>query len=359
MALSRVARAFNKNPTVENFRKLAHERPAEAATWVRDFGDSAGLPRKLLDGLDSTRWDSNLSDAEKTKKLEKLLVTHGKSVEKAIAKATKADEVSPLNLGWSTAESEAQVTQGRLSKGANGNVSLKTSKGTFAIAQAGDSQLATRDISTFAGSTVSIRGYLEKASTGRGRALVALEWTPGQHKDFVSGRVAKDGEKIGIRVSTDKFVEITNPEFKALLQSWEKVGLSFAGDVKKAGKGWVFDGPQPDEVHMLTSLGDPPAGAKGQYSGAITPSPMTSSTPTVIIGPKVDTTGYVRRFVAGRIVAPDPAATAALPPNPYGTMYPSRTFEMAKAWKGIDGNVGYSNDSGLQFSPVYDGAGNL
>lgn len=357
MALSRVARAFNKNPTVENFRRLVQERPAEAATWVRDFGGNAELPRRLIDGLDNTRWDTSLSAAEKTKKLEKLLATHGKSVERAIEKATKADELSPLNLGWSTVESEAQVLQGRLSKGANGNMSFKTSKGTYPIAQAGDSQLATRDISTFSGSTVSIRGYLEKASSGRGKALVALEWTPGQHKDFVSGRVAKEGDKLGIRVSTDKFVEITNPEFKALLASWEKVGLSFAGEVKKVGKGWVFAGPQPEQVHMLTSLGDPPAGAKGQYSGAITPSPMTSSTPTVVIGPKVDTAGYVRRFVAGRIVAPDPAA--APPPNPYGGAYPSRTFEMAKAWKGIDGNVGYTDDSGLQFSPVYDGAGDL
>lgn len=352
MALSRAARAFNKNPTVENYQKLAREQPAEAAAWVRDFSSSAGLPQRLREGIDQTRWDGALTAAEKTKKLEKLLATNEPRITRAIAKAIEADAVSPVNLGWTTAEATAQVLQGRVGL-KDGVLEFRTAKGTFELAD-GETQIATRDIATFRGSTLSVRGYIEKASSGKGRTLTPQEWTPGQHADFVSGRIERDGNKVGIKVNDEKFVELTHPETKKLFADWERVGFSFAGEVKQVGKRWVYDGAPPETVHMLTSLGDPPAGGpKGQYTGAITPSPLTSSTPTTITGPRVETQGYVRRFVAGHIVPPPANAPA---PAPGG--YPTRTFEMTKAWRPIDGRTDY-RDSGVAFSPLYDGAGDL
>ena len=346
MALSRAARTFNKSPTAENFRKLADQQPAEATSWVREFGFSAKLPERLLTGIDNTLWDGTLTATQKTKKLEKLLATYERRIERAIANATQADEVSPVNLGWTTVESPAQVYSGRLVKSTNGVLQLKTAKGTYAIAGPSSTQLSTSDLSTFLGNTVSIRGYLENAAAGRGKALLVTEWTPGQHRDFVSGRVASEGEKIGIRVNDEKFVEITNPQFKSLLKDWERAGMTFPGEVKRVGKRWVFEGAQP-VVNLLTSLGDPPPGTRGQYTGAITPAQGTTVKPTTITGPKVTTQGYVRRFIAGRIVAQQ---------NRMG--YPARAFEMAKAWKACDG-AGTAKSAVEFFRPVADGAGQL
>lgn len=351
MALSRLARSFNKTPTVENFKKLAQAKPAEAASWLENFGGSDKLPQRLVQGLQNTRWDQRLTPAEKLAKMEKLLGTHEASISRAITTAIKADEASPVDLGWSSVQTAPDVVKGRLQKSSTGELTLKTSKGNIAISASLDSQLATNDISTFLGSTVSIRGFFGTKSGGKGKTLTAMEWTVGQPRDFVCGRVEVSGNKVGIRVSSEKFVEVTHPEFKAQLKSFERTGFTFAGEVRQDGKRWVFEGPQPEEIHMLTSLGDPPSGANGQYTGAITPSPMSSSTPTTITGPRISTQGYQRRFIAGKIVTPGPSDGLS--------SFPARAFEMSKAWKTMSGSTAYSNDSGIEFSPVYDGAGQL
>ena len=158
----------------------------------------------------------------------------------------------------------------------NGKPWLESAAGKFElvnIANGGDSLhfFSASDVQAFAGRVVTVRGWpTDGWLPGQtGGVLAVEEWAPGKSADFVAGRLMVKGEDVSVRVRADKLVAIDDPALKALLKSYDNLGIVLPGAVEKQGDAWRFTAT-PADYYVLSGFsamwGATPTPVDGKYT---------------------------------------------------------------------------------------------
>ncbi|MBX7096220.1 MAG: hypothetical protein K1X89_00785 [Myxococcaceae bacterium] len=225
--------------TPADWRQFRAADPQGAVRWAAAFAAQNGLSVAGLERLRGAR-DTDTFAAQST---QQLFAT----VENALSLGA-TQEARAATLGWNAqVPLQPPALTGTLRMSGE-QVLLETPSATLQVVNTGDSVWGT-DASAFLGQVVTLKGWPDAA--GR---LVAEEFAPGSSPDFLNGRVQLDaGGAVGIRVSPEKWVALTDPALAAALRPVVGSGVILPGPVERVGDGLRFTG-RPADYYLLTAL---------------------------------------------------------------------------------------------------------
>lgn len=217
--------AFNTARTPQNFTAWYAEEREKATTYLKSVAVQTGNVA-ALNAIDAI--EAGTDAAAALAAVGTVANIYAQIDAQGIA-AVQAARVG--TLGWEAKGPAKQppALTGELSMVA-GLPTLKTAAGTFTVQSI--NPVGANDISAFAGRVVTVRGWPDGTWQPGGTAtLMAEEWAPGTSHEFVTGRIAVDGDNVSIRVNPNKKVLITDATLKGVLKAYNELGIVLPGPV--------------------------------------------------------------------------------------------------------------------------------
>ena len=257
--LSSVAKAFSLARTPANFAALWAAEPETAAAWLLRYGRTAGLRDEKLGALEKILQAPFDSPGGREAALRDFAARTTELTSMFDMATLQAARVGTLGF-----EAGAPVPATLIGKvvSVDGAPHLQLPDGTFKI----DSPawmpslqikyLEARALEAFEGRTVTVRAWPAETPG----VLAVEEFAPGTSSDFVSGRLSTNADgQVGVRVASDKWVQLRDPELSRRLASLSNpetaftngTGVILPGKVTREGDRWFFEGTADTEYWRL------------------------------------------------------------------------------------------------------------
>lgn len=252
--LSPAARKFSSAvPTPAAFRQLAKAEPHLAATWLVRFADCAGLTGGAIDQLKALEQKKFQSEPKRAAAFEAFFNDNAKLAD--MVDLANVQTARATTLGFTVVDPGAAKKPALLTgtvKMTGGVLQLEVAGKTYKVDSANwqaslqFEYFEANALGAFDGKTVTVKAY----PTGTDDLIAVEEFSPGVGTDFVSGRLQQQGDKMGVRVRPDKWVEIADPTLQKTLRGLPKLGVILPGKVVQEGDKFVLKG-KPKDYWML------------------------------------------------------------------------------------------------------------
>ena len=259
--LSAAAQTFAQARTPANLTALWKQEPQTAADWLVRYSKNSGVQSEKLSALQQVLQSTFEAPTARDAALLEFL---GKNADIVSAMELGALQTARADtLGFTVVTKPVPATLTGTVAVENGLPMLVTADGKFKVDSPnwqGSLQykyFEANALQAFNGRTVTVRAW----PTDTPGLLAVEEFAPGTSPDFVSGRLSIDANgKVGVRVRTDKWVEIRDPELASRIKTMAHdesgmtngTGVIMPGKVTQEGDKYFFEGKPNDDFWMLS-----------------------------------------------------------------------------------------------------------